>query len=142
MKWYSLFAWVFQRGLFGGIVLGGLFGTFYLPIIGTLFGLCYGALLGLIVGIVDGLALSLLTRILFATIQDLRIYRLISVIVSVLCTVVTTQVTLDSLVAGSAFMVVQPTVIAAFASLYFAWRFPAYAQTQFALRNPPANVLS
>ena len=46
------------RGIVWGIVLGGAYGTFILPIIGTVFGAFYGGLVGYPLGTLNGLIMA------------------------------------------------------------------------------------
>ena len=141
MVWLRLICWMWSRGTVGGAVLGVLFGTFLVPIIGTIIGLFFGILLGAITGIVNGMALAVMTRMWFLPPQDSFNYRRSATILVVICTAVTGLLLLRMW--GNAIVfIIPPTVIAAFAAGYFAWRFPRYVVTQLPSRNPPVNVLS
>jgi hypothetical protein len=48
------------RGLFLGMVLGGLYGTCIVPLIGTIFGAFFGTIVGFVLGAVNGCLLAFL----------------------------------------------------------------------------------
>lgn len=126
MYWIRLFWWMVWRGAFSGAVLGALFGTIIGLFIGTVFGAFYGAILGLITGIIDGIALAVLTRLWFMPPQDTPQFRRAASIVVAVCTLVTSLVILNNLMAGTSALVFIPGIIATIASSLIARRFPSY----------------
>jgi hypothetical protein len=142
MIWLRLIRWMWARGTVSGALLGMVFGTLLAPVFGTILGLFYGVILGASTGVINGLALAILTRFRFLPPEDTLTYRYSAVIVALLCTLATSLPVVNRMMGGIRDLPILPPIIAALAGCFFAWRFPAYAASEFALRNAPVNVLS
>jgi hypothetical protein len=142
MIWLKLIRWVWARGTVSGALLGTVFGTLLAPIFGTILGLFYGVILGASTGAVTGLALAILTRFRFYPPEDTVLYRYNAVVVALFCTLVASLPLVNRMLGGIRYIPILPPIIAAITAGVFAWFFPSYAASEFALRNPTVNVLS
>lgn len=142
MFWLKLVRWMWAWGTVSGALFGSGFGTLLLPVFGTIIGLFFGIIVAAVAGIVTGLALAILTRLRYFPPQDSYAYRFNAIGVVLLCILLIDLPFLSRFWGNGLILVIPPTIIAGISASICAWRFPDYAQTQFALRNPPANVLS
>lgn len=142
MLWLKLIRWMWAWGTVSGALFGGGFGTVILPVFGTIIGLFFGIILGAVAGFVTGLALAILTRLHYFPPQDSYAYRFNAIGVALLCILLIALPFLSKFWGNGLILVIPPMIIAGITASICAWCFPAYAETQFALRNPPANVLS
>ena len=140
--WLRLITWMWARGTVSGAVLGTVFGTLLAPVFGTILGLFYGVILGASTGFVSGVALVALTLFRFYPPEDNLNFQSNAVITALICTLMTSLPLVARMMGGIRYLPIFPPMIAAIAASFFAWQFPRYAESQFALRNPTGNVLS
>lgn len=139
--WLRLISWMWARGTVSGAVLGTVFGTLLAPVFGTILGLFYGVILGASTGFVSGVALVALMRFRFYPPEDNLNFQSNAVITALICTLMTSLPLVARMMGGIRYLPILPPIIAAIAAGFFAWQFPRYAQSEFALRNPTVNVL-
>jgi hypothetical protein len=74
------------RGLICGAGLGAIYGTLIIPIIGTAYGVIFGAVAGVLLGAVLGIVVGLVSARFFNPVRDVRIFRIVVLILSGLIT--------------------------------------------------------
>ena len=137
MIWLRMFWWMTWRGAVSGAGMGALFGTVIALWLGTIFGAFYGAILGIATGFVSGLALTIMTRIWFSASPASPNFKPASVTVTVVATALTSLLLLVTLMGGSAFLVIVPTIIPSVVSGLIARRFPQYVADEYSRRDYP-----
>lgn len=74
------------RGLICGVLMGAIYGTLIFPIVGTAYGVIFGTVAGVPLGVVLGIVVGLVSARFFNPVGDVRMFRMVVLILSGLIT--------------------------------------------------------